>query len=280
MKRGIGVLMAAALVYGLLVGSASAQEKDVVIPLTLQDMSGKSNVNIALPMVPHDNFFGMSPRLSGQYGLGNMAFGLQVPLSMAFPDEGDTGFGLGNITLEGKFHQCTGGQWAICYGGGLALSAGFLEADESEVRAAHMSGAVGHQSWTYHYYESLVIRPLGFVAITDGAIFGQAEFGAAIGIPIVNTDGKDSHEAAILWAFGAGYKLMDMIAPMIEFRGLSPVTEDGLDSYLWLNFGARFYFGSILPMVRLSIPLTDEASLGGGGQSAPVQFELGCMFQF
>jgi hypothetical protein len=264
-------LIIASFCIGLFCGPVAAEEKDVVIPLTLEDLTGKSKIELSMPMLPGDNYFGLPILLGAQLGMGNYSLGIQLPMAYFKPDgEGASSeFVLGSPTIDFKLHMCKRGQWAMCYGFGVAISAGFLDTDGAEF-AAHTMGMLGHQDPIFHMPEALGLRPLVFFAITNGELFAQAEFGSAMYFPIIDTDGKDTLEAGILYQFAVGYTLMEIVTPMIELRGVSPVTEDGQDTRFWMNFGARGHFGLFQPFFRLGIPLTDQAKM-----NADVHIEIG-----
>jgi len=253
-----------------------AQDKDVVIPLTLEDMTGKSKIELSMPMLPGDHYFGLPIMLSAQLGMGNTSLGIHLPMAYYSPDgEGDSKFALGSPTIDFKMHMCQRGAWAMCYGFGVAVSVGFMDIEDGAEGFAQLVGMFGHQDPIYHMSEAIGLRPLGFFAITNGELFAQAEFGTALYIPIMDTEGKDAYEAGILYQVAVGYTLMEMVTPMIELRGVSPVTQEGQDTRFWMNFGARGHFGMFQPFFRLGIPLTDDAELG-----ADVHIELGGAIQF
>ena len=60
-------------------------DKTLPIPMTLNDLSGKSNVQLSLPMLPGHHYFLMAPMVSGQYAIGDLSLGLAVPMASKSP---------------------------------------------------------------------------------------------------------------------------------------------------------------------------------------------------
>lgn len=251
-------------------GGGSAME----IPLTMTDMTGASKAEIDLGLVPADGYFGLAPRVSAAFGMGDMVLGLHVPLAYVSPDEGDSQFVLGNVGVDFKYLSSMGGNLNLTLGGGLGVSAGFLELDDGEAMA-HMVGAVSGKSFFYHGPESLVIRPLFFAGMNMSGFFAEFEIGSEVAVPIMNTEGRDT-EADLFWGIAAGYRIIDMIIPMIEFKGLHGLTDGWDITMMWFSLGARLDLGGILPHVRLSLPL-DDADLGG---TVDVIIDVGAVFTF
>jgi hypothetical protein len=242
--------------------------------LTMEDMSGASWAALSLPMIPGDHYFGMAPSLSGQWGMGALAFGLDVPLAYAAPDEGDGKFVLGAPTLKAKYTLCQEGN--LCFGGMLSLGLGFMglsddAADMAMEAMAHAVGAVGHQNMENHAIETIAVVPKGYVSYRQGALLTQAEVGFGVLIPTNEGDTEMSLE----YRAGVGYLLMDMVAPMLELSAITPLTQEGADTAFWINLGARGIFGGLQPYLRLSLPLSDAAKAG-----ADIQFDLGAAFLF
>lgn len=281
MSACVAVFMSGSAIaqWGAGASAKSKQGTGQVMPLSLQDLTCLSKVELLLPMVPGEHFFGMAPRVGAQYGTGSMSVGIDLPMAFISPDEGDSKFVLGSMALDIKALGCARGDWNVCYGGAMAVSAGFVDVEEAMEAAALSMGAVAHQDMTYYAPETLTLRPLAVLALTGHGLFAQLELGAGVFIAIKDTDARDT-EAALAYGFAVGYQVLAFLAPMIEFRGFSHITaEDGEPelSFYWLNLGARFDFDGVLPVFRLSIPLNDEAKMV---DESDVQFSLGVAFQF
>ena len=112
MKRPVRTLVLL-LSLVLFSGAARAQwegestvesEGSEFMPLTLQDMSCRSKMELSLPLVPASEFLGFAPWLYLQYGTGSYSVGVTVPLAMVFPysDEVDDEIVFGNLTFDIK----------------------------------------------------------------------------------------------------------------------------------------------------------------------------------
>jgi len=285
MKR-VGCMLAVLTCLALASGPVQAQWEGEgnsgggeVMPLTLQDMSGLSKVELSLPMLPGDDYFGLAPMLYLQYGAGSYSLGLAAPMAFVAPDADnvDSKFDFGNLTVDAKGRACSGGDFTLCYGGSLALGFGFIEISENEEAlmemVAHTIGIVAHQDWTYHIFETLVIRPLAVLSLSKEGFYAQVDFGPPIMVPLFDSDNRDV-EVGMMYQFGMGYRIA-MIMPMLEFRGFSLLTEDNVDSQFWLNIGARLDIDGILPVFRITIPMSDASKA-----DADIQFEFGVAARF
>jgi hypothetical protein len=279
MKSIMSALITILFTLGL-TSAALAQEgstdKSLPIPLTMKDLSGKSNVALSVPMLPADSYFGIAPMVSFQYAINNLSLGLAVPMAAYFPKEsigGDDGFALGNLTVNALYRMCTQGEWSLCFGGGVDIGAAVKEVHGAE-GSANVVGLWGHEDFTYHWPESLVITPVLVAGITNGLFLAQAEFGTSFLVPTMNTTGRDT-EVVLNFAVGGGVKLFDILIPLVEFRLMDLVTVNNTDPFLWLSFGARVQLGGFTPMFRISIPLNEMSKL-----DAPVHLEAALAYQF
>ncbi len=255
----------------------TAQEKTdkrLPIPLTMRDLSGKSKVELSLPMLPADSYFGIAPMFSFQFALGNLSLGLSVPMAMYFPKktgqigdlgESESAFVLGNPTIDVLYRMCSQGEWSLCFGGGVGIGGGSDVYDLNQL-SAHFIGIAAHQDWRYHFPDSLAISPTLVAGITNGIFIGQAELGTTVIVPVRYTN-QIATQVGLAFALGGGVKLNDVIIPLIEFRGFFPFTEtpfvglDNKDPYLWVNIGVRLQFANFSPMFRLSVPLNDKSKI-------------------
>jgi len=272
-----------------------------ILPLTLQDITGKSSIELSLILLPAEDVFGLAMKLGGQYSTDLVDIGVAVPMAMAVVDEHESEFVLGNPTANVRVRHCFEGEVQVCVGGDLAAGFGAMEvvvekdvlgvgsADEEPSsrtvlrQQAWAAGLLAYQDPTCFVPESAVIRPLALGGIVIDDFSSQVEVAPAILVPLFNTAGRET-EAMLLYRLSVGYRLAKWVAPLLELSGLSPVT-DGLegDTRLFLNLGARFEFksgsfatkGGIQPALRVSVPL--EAHDRG---QPYVQVYLGLTHQF
>ena len=243
---------------------------------TMQDLSGDTKLKMRLPVVPCTPIgFGvnLAPMLSGQTEVHGLGLGFALPMVLSFRENGDDNIVLGNPAVELRFLVSFPADWTVHLGVVTGLSAGFLEMDESW-GLAQLAGFFAHQDLLYHSPQNLVIRPLALLAVSHGGLWLQVELGSGVHVPLVRTEGRDV-EAEILFQFAVGYKLEGLGRLGAEFRGLFPVSYDGVDNLMWLNLGAWLDFGALEPLVRLTIPLRDVAEF-----RAPMHFETGLAYRF
>jgi hypothetical protein len=271
---------------GALAQEEAATDKTLPIPLTMKDLSGKSNVALSVPMLPAQHDFVIAPMVSFQYAIDNLSLGLAVPMVAYFskvePDDdfsdlwGGNAFVLGNLTVNALYRMCTQGEWSVCFGGGLEIGASVMKADSHSKLNANWAGVLGHEDFTYNWPDSLVISPVFVVGVTNGILVGQAELGTSVLIPTMNRRGNDN-QMTINFAVGGGVRILDWLIPLIELRVLDQVTDRDkyTDPLVWMSFGARLQLGGFSPMVRLSLPLTEASKF-----DAPVHLEVALAYQF
>ncbi|NOZ86905.1 MAG: hypothetical protein GXP49_11670 [Deltaproteobacteria bacterium] len=245
----------------------------LVKPLSLQDITGKHNIGISLFMVPADNVFGLSSVVNFQYAKGISEVELFLPWAIAVPDHMDSQGVLGNFGLDIKLFKCIDGNVRVCLGGAVAASFGVMEIfskDESlplpgqtpnndnskpvvRLMAWSMGTAAYHEP-LYFSPETSVLRPHLFSGLMWRGLFSQAEIGSEIGIPLLNTKGRDV-ETMLVYKFALGYRVIDWFAPMAEVAGWTLVSGKDRDTNIFINIGARFETrGGFAPAVMISIP--------------------------
>jgi hypothetical protein len=270
------------------------KKKGLVRPLSLESMTLVTTLaidqsiffgDVEWPLEGTEKSFVAGGTLVGfEYAFEYISLGAALPVSFSEPEvtyEKSMNMVIGNPTLRFKARWCTEGEWAFCFGTSTSLSAGFWDwmwegsqDDEQQNQAlellAHEHGLIANQDPTYHYFQKLVVRPLGVVTMTHKALFAQCQLGIAFDTPIVNTDAWDSFGAALMHGLAGGYRLADWFFPVLEVNGWTILAGDDVDTSLWLNLGAQLEFGDETYKLRVAIPLTDGAQVGSA-----VQFQLG-----
>lgn len=268
----------------------SDKANDLPVPLVLADLSGKSNFGLDLLIAGFSagdasgsfDFTGMDMLLKARNGGENTSFGIVLPLAFAIPEEGDSAFWMGNPTVDATGVWCLSSLMGLCLGGQLSASFGFLDLDQDDTvnrvkqLAANAAGFIASQNLLYHALFDVVIQPLFVASIRIGFISAQVEMGPLFAIPLINTSGR-SMEELFIYRFGAALNLLDFIQPMIEYSGLSELSDspDVDDSLGWINIGARVNLFGFQPMFRLTLPINEDSKLG-----ADVQFALGMTYQY
>ncbi len=245
---------------------------------TLQDLSGAQHLSLSLPVVPASpRVVGvtLAPLLSGQLDLDPFSLGLALPLALTFHQDADDTVVLGNPALEARFKFCSRGGWRVCGGAALGLSAGLIEQEEdSGDWIAQTAGFFAHQDLLYHSPHDAVLRPLALLTAAYGGLWLQLELGSAVRIPVRRTGERDVRGDMLL-NFGAGYRLEGLGRIGLEFRGLFPVRQKAAHHLAWLNLGAWLDFGAVEPLLRIAVPLREEAEFG-----APLHFAIGLAYGF
>ncbi len=96
-----------------------------------------------------------------------------------------------------------------------------------------------------------------------------------VAVPLVNTDSRDTM-VMLVYQTGLGYRFFSWIAPIVEFRGQSPLSEAG-DAVFWINAGTRLWIGEhVEATARISVPLNDRSQWS----DAPVHWSLGASYIF
>jgi hypothetical protein len=239
--------------------SQAASKKVVGASLNLLDMSGTSQFEFAMPMVPQDHLFGFFPRLGYSHNLGNLVFGLDLPMAFYSPEQGDSAFRLGNLSLQGHYQSCSQGSWNLCWAAGMGLSAPLTESDSTPDRISRLSGILAHQGFLYYAPDSLDVHPMAALYLAKYNLFFELEVGSDVLVPFLNTGGRDL-EFSFTYGLAVGYALSAMVAPVLELRGTEGLTDGCNVSMLFVNVGARFDFGGWQPFALFTLPLGDDAS--------------------
>ena len=275
---GLGLLLANDALARAPSVQAGKKRTELIVPLTLQDLTGKSNVALSVAMVPAEDFFGMGLMIGGQYSASIVSVGLSLPMALAKPDKIDARFVIGNPNIDVRLHHCFEGDVTVCVGGSVAAGFGVMEVESDEDDGfgggssngneektltrllAWTSGLMGYQDPLYFAPETAVIRPLALAGIFVSDFQAQAEVGPSILVPMLNTGGRDT-EVMLLYRLAAAYRVARWVAPILEFSGMTPMTdEDGdSESELFLNLGLRFMSKSgAMPAIRLTFPLEEH----------------------
>jgi hypothetical protein len=262
------------LVLVLLSGPARASDgtgNGGFIPLTLQDMSMDTKVMFRLPVLTADGGTGFYPMLGLRYGLGNVSIGLTVPTAMLMPDVGDSEFAMGNPTLDFAFRTCFQ-EDTMCFNAGALLGLGMFEFDDLGKLLTVVTGLVATQEYAYYSPETLVAKPAAAFTIHQGMLKIHAEASVAVLVPFYHTDARDT-EMAAGYGLAAGIEILGgALTPIVEFKGLTPLTSDDTDSAFWLNLGAQIKVAQIMPFASICFPLNEEA---GSELDSVVFFQLG-----
>jgi hypothetical protein len=224
-----------------------------------------------------------------------MSGGFAEPLDIQY-DFKSTNAVMGCQALSFKYRYCGEGEWKLCAGGSMVISAdleavvnnGYTNTPPSEYwelndlweNSAHAGGLRALQNPVYHLRQRSTLRPLGVFAASRENLFIQAELGFLLAFPVHNSDEWEERLGSstgkwLLYALGLGYRVTDWLIPMAELRGLHMLNENNLSALMWLNLGVRFQVGGHLPMLRLSVPLTEKAAMG-----SDIQFALGITQEF
>lgn len=217
---------------------------------------------VDMNFVVGDDITGYVPAFMVQYGIGNIAFGLQWGLAYGDPDlppeyDYDGEIAPGNIILNFKAKHCMPGAWRTCMGANFSLGIGPFESDDKNA-LSFMSGLFAHTVRMLHYYpEAIVIDPLFALNTTNGMVFVQIALGPSIQVPIDDTDRRDA-EAGLAYGFEVGARLQDFLSMGLGFKGISTLTYDENESYFSLDINVRVVFSGVSPGIRLSIPFTSD----------------------
>jgi hypothetical protein len=238
---------------------------------------------------------------SFEYSFGNFSIGAALSIAFSEPDVTYDGkkanYMVGNPTLNFKARWCSEGAWTFCYGTSTSLSASFwdwtsVEGDSAEQerimileQMANEAGMYAAQDPTYHDFQKLVFRPLGVVSMIHGNFFAQCQVGFAFDAPLINTDTwRHTIGAKLIYGLAAGYRAGGWFVPLLELNGWTILEGkyyfeafmpgNLIDTFLFLNLGARFEGETLQPVLRASIPLTKERD----GFRAHIQVGLAAEF--
>ena len=247
--------------------------------LTLSDYSGQSQVKLSLPMIPNGDEFIMAPILGARLGRGSWSLGLQLPLAFILSEEDADEFIMGNPTVDVELHDCTTGDWRLCYGGRLSAGAGLFDlGDDVDSGFDGMQGPEP-SSDAYPIYQRVVVRPSGMIGVEHRKFFAHLELGPSFWIPWYSTDDEGLDTKLLLHGqLALGFHISDLITPVMELRGVLPVTEDDMDPWLWFNAGVRLHMDRFEPSLRVSLPLTDYAD--GQRDDSPLHVEIAASYLF
>jgi len=260
---------------GLSTLSATAQENNIL--LHSDHATDQTQIGVSVPMLVGDQGFVMAPKLDLQFRLGLATVGMHLPVVMMKPDGAEREFAVGNPTLDVGAQTCLGTGFSLCVGGRVGVSAGFWDLDPTEDAAkigALALGALAHHDPLYYSPGNLALQPKAFVILTNGLLSAQAEAGTLVAVPLIDREGRET-EVSLVYQAGLGVNVLDLVTPVVEFRGISTLTQEDNQSQFWASAGARFHLASFQPYARISLPLNDNAK-----QDSPWQFDVGAAVQF
>lgn len=213
-----------------------------------------------------DDVTGYVPTFLLQYGIGDVAFGMQWGLAYADVDvsggDYDGEVATGNFILNFKAKHCMTGAWKTCMGAIFSLGIGPFEVDSMEELLSWSAGIYTHTMRYAHFApESIVVDPLFALNTTNEMVFVQFALGPSILVPLDDTDVRDV-EACLAYSFEAGILVVDMISMGLGFRGVSTLTADNNESLFSLDVNIRLILDSVSPGLRLSIPFSTDDDLG------------------
>jgi hypothetical protein len=260
---------------GLTTLCAAAQENNIL--LHSEHATDQSQIGVSIPMLAGDSGFVMAPKLDLQFRLGLASVGLHLPVVMTKPDGGEREFAVGNPALDVGAQTCLGSGLSLCVGGRVGVSAGFWSldptADAAKLHALALGGLAHHDPF-YYSPENMAFQPKAFVLLSNGLFSAQAEAGTLVTVPLLDREGRET-EVSLVYQAGVGVNLFDLVTPVVEFRGISTLTQDDNQNQFWASAGARFHLSSFQPYARVSLPLNENAK-----QDLPWQFDLGAAVQF
>jgi hypothetical protein len=264
----------------------SDRRKARIRPLVLEDMRGMLKigaVKIDFPFVylPAGDYQGIGMLFSFDVGEGNAAgdmfsFGAELPLSVYSPDEGETAERFGNIAVTFKYLKCTGGDWSFCFGTSTAIGLSMLEdlagPDKPDELAAQLVaervGRAAFQDPSRFIADQFTLRPLGVVTLAGQDFFAQLQLGGLLYAPVQNMENWEALGLSLMYGLSAGYQVVDWFVPLVEFNGNSPLAGKPVpmvfsdeDTALFVNLGFVFDFDDFCMILRLTLPLTEDARL-------------------
>jgi len=259
------------------------RRKARIRPLMLEDMRGVMKVDFPFAYLPGEDYDGIGLLLSVEAGEedptgGMFGMGAELPISLHSPDEGESGDHPGSILASVKYLMCLGSDWSFCLGTSTAISLGVIEEIEDseepdEKRIAQLAsqrvGRAAFQDPSRFMVDQFAFRPLGVMTFSGHDFFSQVQVGGVLYAPIQNMEEWEAVGFSLMYGLAAGYQVVDWFIPMVEFNGNSPlagkpvpVGRPGEGTSLFFNFGFVLDLDDGCGMVRLTVPLTDDAKLG------------------
>ena len=265
--KGVTVLVAVFILFVIEGAAALAGEKTPHYRASgFGDLYTGGMVGFDMNFATGDDVTGYVPTFLLQYGIGDVAFGMQWGLAYAdvdIPGSGDYDgeLAVGNFILNFKAKHCMAGTWKTCMGANFSLGIGPFEVDSMEEL---LSFSVGIYTHTMRYVnfapESMVIDPLFALNTTNDMVFVQIALGPSVLVPLDDTDVRDV-EACLAYSFEAGILAIDMLSLGLGFKGVSTLTADDNESLFSIDINIRLVLEGVSPGVRLSIPFSTEDDL-------------------
>ena len=259
------------------------RRKSRLRPLALEDMRGANKLDLPLAWLPGENYHGFGVMLQAEQGIVEggpasdiLSFALDLPISFHDPKESDSENRIGSLGANFKYLSCIGTDWSFCFGTSTSASIGMIEdfesADDPDKRAAHVAaqkvGRTAFQDPSHYMGDQLAFRPLGVLTLAGKEFFSQLQLGGVLYAPIQNMDDWESVGFSLMYGLAVGYQVVDWFAPIVEFNGSSPLTGKPVPievpeekSSLFVNAGFVFDFGDGCGIIRLTLPLTEDAQL-------------------
>lgn len=261
------------------------QRKSRLRPLALDDMRGDFQLDLPATWLIGDDYNGFGIMFQAQANMDEatgpasdmFTFAVALPIAFHDPKEADSENRIGSLGANIKYLHCVGGDWSFCFGTSTSISLGIIEefesADDAEARAAHVAahkvGRVAFQDPTHYLGDQLGFRPLGVVTLAGKEFFSQVQLGGLLYAPIQQTENWESVSFSLMYGLAVGYQVTDWFVPMLEFNGNSPLTGKPVPvefpeekTALFINAGFVFEFGDGCGLIRLTVPLTEDAQLG------------------
>lgn len=221
--------------------------------------------------------FGFVPELQAQYGFGSGAVGLNLGLTAAVPDQADTEYWLGAISVFGKSGFCTPGPLELCFGGQLEISWAPSAVEGYGQGAAFATGIFAHNRMNRFGSKMLVITPAVAASLKMAFLWAQAHLGSEI-ITAYDCDTCDT-EATLTFGVAGGITLLDMLALGVGFRVLDFVSagngEQNPDPRGTMDLIFKLMLGPLEPVVMLSFYLDEDTR-----EDVPVVLTLGAAAKF
>jgi len=257
------------------------RRKSRLRPLALDDLRASNKLDLGFAWLPAEEYNGFAFLFLADLAEGGsasdlLAFTAEMAVSFHDPKEADSENRIGNIGAKVKYLHCIGDDWSFCFGTSTSVSFGAIEDFESaegpEKRAAHVAaqkvGRVAFQNPSLYTGDQLAFRPLGVLTLAGKELFSQLQLGGMLWAPIQNMEDWEAVGFSLMYGAAVGYQVIDWLIPMVEFNGNTPLAGKLVpnefpeeETSLFVNAGFILDFDDITAVIRLTIPLTDDARL-------------------
>lgn len=233
-------------------------------PLVLQDMTSQTKLSLSVAEASSQGVH-VGPLLTAQRGLGPISMGVVLPFLVG--QMGQPEGILGSAAVFARGGHCLERATRVCLGAALAVGVGTFDGSGNrphtygENLRAQFDGMLAHQDPAYYSFMALTLRPLAVASLERGRLWTQVEVGAAYREAFQGSHPPEGW--ALLGRAGLGFRVASAAAIFTEYVGQSRAfmhlggVHDG--ALMWVNAGARVKLGRALPVVRVSVPLTEAA---------------------